>query len=83
MRYAKAKCSFVNRGDYTYISGPYYDDPSRERGVTVKTADLAKYESGEVRYIQDAFPYLSADDREFLISGMSPEGWDETFPEED
>jgi hypothetical protein len=30
-------------------------------------------------FIQDAFPSLSADDREFLISGTTPEEWDDLF----
>jgi hypothetical protein len=29
--------------------------------------------------IQDAFPMLSAEDREFLLSGITPEEWNETF----
>lgn len=29
--------------------------------------------------VQNAFPKLSADDREFLISGTSPAGWAEIF----
>ncbi len=28
---------------------------------------------------QDAFPELPADQREFLISGVSPEGWKQIF----
>lgn len=31
------------------------------------------------KYIQDAMPNTSADDREFLISGTTPEEWDEMF----
>ena len=30
---------------------------------------------------QDAFPNLSDDDREFIITGMTPDEWDETFKE--
>jgi len=33
--------------------------------------------------IQDAFPHLSDDDREFLMTGITPEEWDEHFSEED
>lgn len=56
--------------------------------VTGRTADFAlptvavrEWEAG--RLIQDAFPDLSADDREWLISGHSPEAWDALFGEED
>lgn len=31
--------------------------------------------------IQDVFPELSADEREFLMTGITPEEWDETFGE--
>lgn len=30
-------------------------------------------------FIQDAFPMLSADDREFLLTGITPEEWDDIF----
>lgn len=36
--------------------------------------------------VQDAFPYLSADEREMLISGICPTCWEKSFggePEED
>lgn len=32
--------------------------------------------------IQDAFPHLNADEREFLLSGATPEEWDAAFPDE-
>jgi hypothetical protein len=30
--------------------------------------------------IQDALPELSPDQREFLLTGFTPEDWDKTFP---
>ena len=48
--------------------------------VTVKAENLAAYDAGE--YVQRAFPDLSKDDREFIISGTSPQGWRLTFTEE-
>jgi hypothetical protein len=30
--------------------------------------------------IQDAAPRLSADDREFILTGAVPEEWDNAFP---
>jgi hypothetical protein len=38
-----------------------------------------KYEAGE--FIQDAFPFLSANEREFLLTGFLKEEWDAIFPE--
>lgn len=32
---------------------------------------------------QDAFPYLSADEREMLISGICPKCWNKLFGEEE
>jgi hypothetical protein len=32
-------------------------------------------------YVQDAFPYLSAEKREMIINGMHPECFDKLFPE--
>jgi len=47
------------------------------QSVTVEAKDLFKYHQGAL--IQEAFPYLTADEKEWLISGTSKEGWDITF----
>lgn len=33
--------------------------------------------------IQNAMPHLSADDREFLLTGATPDEWDEAFKDEE
>jgi hypothetical protein len=33
--------------------------------------------------IQDAFPHLSADQREFMMTGITPEEWNEAFGDDD
>jgi hypothetical protein len=33
------------------------------------------------KLIQDAFPMLNADQREFLLTGLTPEQWDKIFDE--
>ncbi len=33
--------------------------------------------------VQRAFPDLTPDQREFLLTGATPEEWDRAFPEED
>lgn len=38
---------------------------------------IDKWCSGEL--IQNAFPTLSADDREFIKTGITPEEWDDLF----
>lgn len=42
--------------------------------VTVYTKDLVAWDNGAL--IQRAFPYLSADDRERLKTGICPKCWD-------
>ena len=34
---------------------------------------------GKKRFIQDEFPHLSDDEREFLVTGSTLEEWDEAF----
>ena len=41
-------------------------------------AQFAAYNAGAL--VQDAFPDLDADAREFLMTGITPEEWAETFP---
>ena len=43
----------------------------------VNEDDYYDYRDGKL--IQEAFPYLSIDEREIIISGMTPDMWDETF----
>lgn len=38
---------------------------------------------GEAKHIQDEFPELTADEREFLMTGITPEEWTEMFGEEE
>lgn len=35
------------------------------------------------KHIQDVFPELSADEREFLMTGVTPQEWEEMFGKED
>lgn len=48
--------------------------------VVLPTEGLNRWLQGDL--IQVALPGVSADDREFLVSGTSPEGWAKMFPEE-
>jgi hypothetical protein len=75
MRYADSACDVVETYEpehtYTFV-GPCVVTGNEQR-VTVKAEDLFKYRQGG--YVQTCFPYLSAEEREFLISGTSGEGW--------
>ena len=48
--------------------------------IEMNPTDYVRWKKGGVN-IQDALPYLSADEREFLISGVSPEDWNQLYPE--
>jgi hypothetical protein len=52
-----------------------------EHSVNVPLAGFKKWESGMM--IQAAMPGVSAEDREFLISGTSPAGWRQLFGQEE
>jgi len=41
--------------------------------------DLQEFESGSRRCIQDVFPYLNGDEREFLLTGIAPAEWNDLF----
>lgn len=45
--------------------------------VEVNEMDYLDWSDGELAQV--AFPYLSADEREMLISGICPTCWDEMF----
>ena len=49
--------------------------------ITVGNADLDSWQNGAL--IQDAMPYLSADEREILISGICGECFDNMFAGEE
>ena len=54
-----------------------YSGITRTRELDITPQQAANYINGAL--LQDAFPNLSADDREFIISGITPEEWDAAF----
>ena len=66
--------------DFCNVTGPCVIT-GKDYTLKVYLKDLSDWIGG--KYIQDAMPYLSAEQREFLISGTSPDGWAQTFGEED
>ena len=48
------------------------------REIDCTGEQLDRWENGG-ELIQNVMPDLSADDREFLLSGITPEEWAETF----
>ena len=53
---------------------------SKRYYMLVKNEDYKRWEEGA--YVQDAFPYLSPEQREILISGITPKMWDEMIGDE-
>jgi hypothetical protein len=45
--------------------------------MEIDPADLAKYNAGGL--VQNCFPYLNAEEREFIISGCTKEDWESIF----
>ena len=45
--------------------------------IDVTEEQIALWESGTL--IQNAMPNLSADEREFIMTGITPEEWDSAF----
>lgn len=53
-----------------------------EREIDVTPELLERWQNGGGA-IQTLMPHLSPDDREFLMTGITPEEWAETFGDED
>ena len=45
--------------------------------LPITDAQIAKYHNGAL--VQDAFPHLTADQREFIVSGATAEEWINLF----
>lgn len=71
-----------NRKEVTIITVCPFCGHANE--IEVNEIDYLDWSDGEL-LVQDAFPYLSADEREMLISGICPKCWDSMFglPEEE
>lgn len=63
--------------EHIYVFGAKCLVTRRPYEVRVPGEALFAYNQGE--NIQTAMHMLSAEDREFLMSGLSPEGWNATF----
>ena len=51
--------------------------------VTIEQMELGEDAYAAGAYIQDAFPFLTPEQREFLMTGITPGQWDELFAEEE
>lgn len=67
----------IVEGDLVRFSG--YSVGGRPFCITTKLSDANEWLNGGL--IQQCFPYLDADDREILMTGIDKEGWDAMFGE--
>ena len=51
---------------------------TRTMDLDVTEEQMALFEAGKT-YIQDCFPNLTADEREFIKTGLTAEEWDNLF----
>ena len=77
----RCQCREVYEPVHAYVfTGPCFVT-GKPYTVTVPGEALFRMRQGV--HIQHAWPESSADDREFCISGTSPEGWTQLFGSEE
>ena len=60
------------------VSGKTY-----QMELDITQEQLNDFTNGRTGLVQEAFPHLSVDEREFIISGIHPIEWHELFGNED
>jgi len=53
----------------------------RTKEINITEKELKRWHRGE--HIQNVVPHLSADDREFIMTGITAEEWDTLLPAEE
>lgn len=51
--------------------------------IDITEQQLEDFENDKLGFIQDAFPHIPAEQREFILTGILPSEWDELFPEDE
>ena len=54
---------------------------TRSMELPITKEQWAAFQNGAL--VQNAFPHLSPDEREFIITGITKEEWDDTFRDEE
>ena len=52
-----------------------------EMNIDVTADQIKKWQEGEL--IQNAMPNISSDEREFILSGITPDEWDGMFGDDE
>lgn len=58
-----------------------YSGKNHEMDIDITKEQWQSFLNDELGLIQDAFPHLSADEREFLLTGITSKEWDELYKE--
>lgn len=58
-----------------------YSGKTVTKDLNVTVEQIKRWEAGEK--VQNVFSHLSPGDREFMLTGVTEEEWDEMFPEEE
>ena len=69
----------VTEGERTTLH--IVDTEKRNHILVVPTDRYTLWKQG--MHIQHAFPNMSADNRELILSGIAPDTWEETFKDEE
>ncbi len=77
MMYADNLCTYTEDSIYYIFTGSCIQT-KKKYSVRVPKAELYAYRQG-IQHIQDAMPSVSPGDREFLMTGISPEGFKQIF----
>ena len=67
--------------DYKIIKTSNLTGKTNTMIIRLDIQDINSWKDGML--IQNALPYLTSEEREFLITGATPEEWDDTFKEEE
>ena len=54
---------------------------THDMDIDCSIEQLKEFESGSGRLIKDIFPSLTSDEREFILTGATPDEWDMIFYE--
>lgn len=58
-----------------------FSGQTNQMEINVSDAQIEAWQNG--MFAQDAFPHLTPDEREFIMTGITKEEWDATFKEKD
>lgn len=54
-----------------------FDQKVREWDLPITQDQMVRYVNGDL--VQNAFPHLDSNQREFIMTGITPNQWEETF----